>query len=68
MLDTTVKCPDCGLEMTLTRTVSGGRKETTAWRDSGEFALLCKHREEDNGPYDCRILQAAKDATPFPQL
>jgi hypothetical protein len=57
------KCPECGLEVTISRAVFSGRRETTTYKSSREFAQLCAHKDEDNGPYDCRVLQAAIDAS-----
>lgn len=48
-----VACSECGLQVTITpQTVQGV---------GPEFYALCKHQNEDNGGYRCRVLQQAID-------
>jgi hypothetical protein len=50
-----VKCPECSLQVEIMPigSVLGG--------PSGQFIALCKHQNEDNGGYRCRVLQQAID-------
>ena len=65
MADRSVNCPECGFQDDIHEDTSrpGVTARTAFGGDSGNIEARCKHKDEDNGGYRCRFLQAAIDSS-----